>query len=92
MYIILIVCGYLADLTITTVAVQLGLGFTTYGALGFAVVFYLVGNEGVSVYTNAQKLGLPVPTFLSNIYNNFKLMAKTSVTRTNNEFEKGLKE
>ena len=66
---------------------KLGLGLTTYGALGFAIVFYLIGNEGVSVYTNAQKLGLPVPTFLMNIYNNFKLMAKISVTKNNKELK-----
>ena len=86
-YIVIIVTGYLADITITVFAHKAGLDFNTYGALGFAVTFYLIGNEGVSVYTNALRLGLPVPRFLINVFNNFKVLAKTSVKQ--NQLTKG---
>ena len=83
MYIMLVVCGFLADITVISFSASVGVPINTHGALGFAVMFYLIGNEGVSVYTNAAKLGLPVPQFLSNIYANFMAMAKVSANRTN---------
>jgi hypothetical protein len=47
-----IITGFLADITINSFAAIIGLTFNTYGALGFAVIFYLIGNEGVSLYNN----------------------------------------
>jgi phage-related holin len=49
--------------------------------LGFAVIFYLIGNEGVSLYNNWIKLGLSVPKFLSNIFNNLKNLSNLLVKR-----------
>jgi toxin secretion/phage lysis holin len=80
-YIMIIVTAYLADLSITLFAKKIGLDFQTYGSLGFAVTFYLIGNEGVSLYTNWIKLGLPAPKFISNIFNNIKLMAGASIPK-----------
>jgi len=89
LYIMIICVGYLADITIMTFAHKLGLDINTYGALGFAVTFYLIGNEGVSIYTNALKLGLPVPKFLSDMFNNFKVLAKTTAEQTQKTISKG---
>jgi phage-related holin len=48
----IIITGYLADISINHFAIVIGLSFNTYGALGFAVIFYLIGNEGISLYEN----------------------------------------
>jgi toxin secretion/phage lysis holin len=78
-YIMILISGYLADISVNYFAKYLNLGFETYGSLGMVVIFYLIGNEGVSLYTNFSKLGLPAPKFLSHIFNNFKIMAKLNV-------------
>jgi hypothetical protein len=48
----IVISGYLTDITINAFANLIGIDFNTYGALGFAVIFYLIGNEGVSLFTN----------------------------------------
>jgi phage-related holin len=49
--------------------------------LGFAVVFYLIGNEGVSLFTNWSNLGLPVPKFLLSIFYNFQSFSNVMVKK-----------
>lgn len=78
-YIMILISGYLADISVNYFAKVLDLGFETYGSLGMVVIFYLIGNEGVSLYTNFAKLGLPAPKFLSTIFHNFKMIAKLNV-------------
>jgi toxin secretion/phage lysis holin len=51
-YLMIIITGYLSDITINAFTAIIGIDFNTFGALGFAVVFYLIGNEGVSLFTN----------------------------------------
>lgn len=76
-YLMIITTGYLTDITINSFTNLIGIDFNTYGALGFCVIFYLIGNEGISLYENWTKLGLPVPTFLNNIFINFKSLSNT---------------
>jgi toxin secretion/phage lysis holin len=76
-YLMIITTGYLTDITINSFASIIGINFNTYGALGFCVIFYLIGNEGISLFENWSKLGLPVPGFLNNIFNNFKSLSNT---------------
>lgn len=80
-YIMILATGYLSDILINSFAIKLGLSFCTHGALGFAVAFYLIGNEGISLYMNWSKLGLPAPKFLFNIFSNIKLLAKNTVKK-----------
>lgn len=80
-YLMIVITGYLADITINHFASIIGLNFITHGALGFAVIFYLIGNEGLSLYENWIKLGLPAPLFLSNLFTNFKIMSNNLVKK-----------
>lgn len=82
-YIMVIVTGYLTDITINAFATMIGISFNTFGALGFSVVFYLIGNEGLSLYENWTKLGLPVPKFLSNLFINFQYLSNVLFKRNN---------
>lgn len=86
-YLMIIVTGYLSDISINAFAAMIGLDFNTYGALGFAVVFYLIGNEGVSLFENWTKLGLPVPLFLSKLFVNFKILSNTMVKKNVKQLE-----
>jgi toxin secretion/phage lysis holin len=89
-YLIILVSGYLLDITVNTFAHKVGVDFNTFGSLGFAVTFYLIGNEGMSLYTNLINLGLPAPKFLLNVFQNIKALAASSVPKelTNNKKSK----
>lgn len=80
-YLMIVTTGYLTDITINSFANLIGLDFNTYGALGFAVIFYLIGNEGLSLLSNWIKLNLPVPTFLNNLFINFQTLANSLVKK-----------
>lgn len=80
-YLMIIITGYLSDITINAFTAIIGIDFNTFGALGFAVVFYLIGNEGISLFTNWSNLGLPVPKFLLSIFYNFQSFSNVMVKK-----------
>lgn len=76
LYVMIIATGYLADFLVNYLVNKLGLNFKTYGSLGFVIVFYLIGNEGISLYKHWIFLGLPVPSIFLYVFKNFKSIAK----------------
>lgn len=76
LYGILVMTGFLTDYIISTTSVDLGLDIKTNGFIGFIVVFYLIGNEGLSVLNNLVDCGVPMPKQLINIYKKIKSSSK----------------
>ncbi|MDC0763483.1 phage holin family protein [Brevibacillus sp. AG] len=69
-----------AMLVFIIVANQLDLiSGNTQGFIRNAILLFLIGTEGISILENCNKLGLPVPPFLSNTLDRLK----------NRESEKG---
>ena len=77
MYIVTIMLGFLSDYTITSLAGQAGINFSTKGYLGIAVVLYLIGNEGLSLTKNLIALGCPAPPFLAKSFGLLKNTAES---------------
>jgi toxin secretion/phage lysis holin len=67
-YIMIVAVGFLADYVVQIVAEEASIGFSTGGVLGLAVVFYLIGNEGLSLARNWTRLGLPCPPILKKVF------------------------
>ena len=57
-------------------------------ALKTAVCLFYIGNEGISIVENAEKLGLPIPKFLRGKFLNFaeeqKAQDKSQLNRRKN--------
>lgn len=75
-YVMILATSFLADFSINYMMQKTGIGFKTYGSLGFVLTFYLIGNEGISLYKNWLKLGLPVPKVIYSVFTNFQLLAR----------------
>ena len=87
LYIMILATGYLVDYLINYLIKQIGLDFQTYGSFGFVVMFYLLGNEGISLCKHWSNIGLPVPKSLIYIFEKFKLIAKENEMETKNKKE-----
>lgn len=71
-YSIIIIMGFLMDYIIGYIGPNLNLHINTGGLIGAAVVVYLISTEGLSATRNLINLGLPVPKFLINVFENLK--------------------
>ena len=49
------------------------------GAMKIAVCLFYIGNEGISIVNNAEKLGLPIPKFLHGKFLNFTITNEEKV-------------
>lgn len=72
MYSIVIMCGFLADFIFNYLSKSIQVPVTSPGMIGLAVTLYLIANEGLSIFRNLVKIGIPVPDFLMKIFGYIK--------------------
>ena len=69
---ILMTVSCLLDYIISTQCKGLGVDFNTQGSIASACTMYLIGIEGISLLQNLKRLGVPVPSFIENVFKKFK--------------------
>lgn len=72
MYGLLVMVGFLTDYIIIATSNDLGIDLKIKGFIGITIVFYLISNEGLSILNNLKDCGVPLPTFLANIFDKLK--------------------
>lgn len=67
-YMVCVVIGFLLDFVIFWLSNTAGVKFSTGGFFGIAVTCYLIGTEGLSIFSHLIDLGVPVPPFLKKAF------------------------
>lgn len=70
-YFMIIATGFLIDYLIIHYSSCVNFNINTNGGIGFVICFYFIGNEGLSLVQNWLKLGIKVPSVLTNIFEKF---------------------
>lgn len=75
-YLMIVVMGCFFDLVAMYMAQGIGLNFSTGGAVGVAVICWLIGTESISIIENLGVIGVPVPPFLTGGFERLKNLSE----------------
>lgn len=72
-YMLLVVTALLFDLAVLHMAANIDVTMPFNSVFGTTVICWLISNESLSIIENLDKIGVPIPKFLNQSFEKFKI-------------------